>query len=98
MNKKLKKEWIKALRSGKYKQARGKLRVGRAYCCLGVLCKVGGIKIDKTGDRPVGVDSDFRKYQPIWELTDEYQCRELAVKNDRGDTFDKIADYIEANL
>jgi hypothetical protein len=36
---KLIQRWIKALRSGKYKQAHGVLRTGdNRYCCLGVLC------------------------------------------------------------
>lgn len=43
MNKRIKKLWIKALRSGKYKQTRGWLKEvdddGKdRYCCLGVLC------------------------------------------------------------
>lgn len=41
MNAKIKRAWIRALRSGKYKQGRGFLRQGRRpfkYCCLGVLC------------------------------------------------------------
>jgi hypothetical protein len=33
--------WVKALRSGKYKQGFGKLRdFDSTYCCLGVLCEV----------------------------------------------------------
>mgnify|MGYP001565590633 CR=1 FL=1 len=38
MNKKVKKLWVKALRSGKYKQGIGNLRCGDEFCCLGVLC------------------------------------------------------------
>ena len=39
MNKRVKTQWIKALRSGKYKQGRGSLRnLDNTYCCLGVLC------------------------------------------------------------
>ena len=53
MNARVKKSWLAALRSGKYKQARGALRelmeddddesgegepVVTGYCCLGVLC------------------------------------------------------------
>lgn len=36
----IKEDWIKALRSGKYKQGTGCLRKGNEYCCLGVLCEV----------------------------------------------------------
>lgn len=43
MKKEIAELWVKALRSGEYEQARGKLRVTRDsgdafYCCLGVLC------------------------------------------------------------
>lgn len=40
MNPKVKAAWLKALRSGKYRQARGSLNTSGAYCCLGVLCDV----------------------------------------------------------
>ena len=30
--------WVKALRSGEYKQTRGQLRNEDRYCCLGVAC------------------------------------------------------------
>ena len=43
MRKELKEKWLEALRSGKYKQGRGKLRsVDNEFCCLGVLCDVSG--------------------------------------------------------
>ncbi len=32
------KKWVKALLSGKYKQADGQLRDGDKFCCLGVAC------------------------------------------------------------
>lgn len=39
MNARIKKLWIKALRSGKYKQGKGELRpTPDTFCCLGVLC------------------------------------------------------------
>jgi hypothetical protein len=39
MNKRVKTKWLKALRSGKYKQGRGQLRTpDDRFCCLGVLC------------------------------------------------------------
>ncbi len=38
MNPTIKSKWIKALRSGKYKQGKGALRpTTNTYCCLGVL-------------------------------------------------------------
>lgn len=32
--------WLKALRSGEYKQVKGRLRTEEGYCCLGVACDV----------------------------------------------------------
>lgn len=34
------KKWVKALRSGKYKQGRNNLQGPRGFCCLGVLCEI----------------------------------------------------------
>lgn len=36
------KEWVAALRSGKYVQASGSLRKDDGYCCLGVACDLSG--------------------------------------------------------
>lgn len=38
MNPGVKKKWVAALRSGKYKQTIGNLKTSEGYCCLGVLC------------------------------------------------------------
>lgn len=44
MDKKLKKEWVKALRSGDYQQGKSRLctetKDGPKFCCLGVLCDI----------------------------------------------------------
>ncbi len=41
MNPEIKKEWVKALKSGKYKQGRRELKTKESeYCCLGVLCEL----------------------------------------------------------
>lgn len=41
MNPEIKKRWLEALRSGKFKQGRGQLRDSRdQLCCLGVLCEL----------------------------------------------------------
>lgn len=51
MNKKIKKLWVSALRSGKYKQGKHRLchggPQGVKYCCLGVLCDLA-VKNGKT--------------------------------------------------
>lgn len=38
MKKEIKEKWLKALRSGKYKQGQHYLKLGNNFCCLGVLC------------------------------------------------------------
>lgn len=35
---------VAALRSGKYKQNKGSLRRGDAFCCLGVYCDIKGVE------------------------------------------------------
>lgn len=37
------KDWLEALRSGKYVGCRGALRRNDAYCSLGVLCDISGL-------------------------------------------------------
>ena len=48
-------KWVKALRSGKYKQGRERLHKVDAsnhhkYCCLGVLCELAEVTKEKVGD------------------------------------------------
>ena len=31
--------WVNALESGSYRQAKGRLRKGNSYCCLGIACE-----------------------------------------------------------
>ena len=107
MDKKLKRKWVKALRSGQYDQATGKLCVnGTAFCCLGVLCDIQGAYWD---------EDEFRTWRPILPsgrvaekavlppraysagLTAE-QTDVLIEMNDEGESFKKIADWIETNL
>lgn len=38
MNSQIKQQWLTALRSGEYSQARWNLQSTEGYCCLGVLC------------------------------------------------------------
>lgn len=55
MNKTLKTKWVRALRSGRYKQGKEHLRIDAVgtqqerFCCLGVLCEVAGMRRGKVG-------------------------------------------------
>ena len=88
---KLKARWVKALRSGKYKQARSVLFNGQAYCCLGVLDVLLGVPKEKIEDND-GIAGGCQKVLP-------HKIREeLANMNDEGGRFTTIANYIEKNL
>src|ERR1051325_8479035 len=107
MNKKIKKLWINALRSGKYKQTRGKLRYDDTYCCLGVLCDLHR-KITKNKWKP---DNCPRHYEYFGEkgalpkkvyswakITDDNQQALIDLNDNLNATFKKIANYIEEKL
>jgi hypothetical protein len=100
----LKKLWIEALLSGKYKQGRSRLatptETGIHYCCLGVLCEVAGIpsQIHRgriTYDGEHAVISDARAAE--FGMTKDQRAR-LIDLNDTGSSFPAIADYIQAHL
>jgi hypothetical protein len=96
------KKWIAALRSGKYKQGRNKLRDKEdCYCCLGVLCDiVAPTKWTK-------IESDARWFNlGHWEFPSKEIMRKVGIKsrtrnilvsmNDYNKiSFDEIADYLE---
>lgn len=99
------KAWAKALLSGKYKQARNKLRTeSGAMCCLGVACEIsnlskwdGGGYLEEDSYLPVQVRdwlglSDRQGYFRNGDSTTK-----LTYLNDsRHLTFAEIADIIEA--
>lgn len=94
MDAELKSRWVKALRSGEYRQAHCMLRDATgAMCCLGVLCSIQG-----TPDAMLnGVMKSI--------VPDEYagglaraMSEALARMNDGGKSFPEIADYIEEHL
>lgn len=108
---KFKKLWVKALRSKKFDKTTGTLRRakkdGDGFCCLGVLCEItGGVTRshwfpDPEDPRLYGYAGTLGllpdKVQKLTFVDDDAQ-KTLAIKNDHGWSFDKIADWIEANL
>jgi hypothetical protein len=85
-SKTLKRKWVAALRSGKYKQGTFTFQCGDTFCCLGVLCAIAR--------RPSGwgfVSSCFKD-------GGDAVCDKLALMNDTGTSFKKIASYIERYL
>lgn len=93
MDKQKKDRWTAALRSGEFKQGRGRLRDGYGHhCCLGVLCVLEEVPLSDTGYSSTG-------YQPIYDLVGSRDhVSKLWRMNDDGRSFSKIADWIEKNV
>lgn len=61
MNKKIKKLWLEALRSRKYKQGDGYLKdKDGKFCCLGVLCDIYAEKMGLEWEMDDSFDSAYR--------------------------------------
>tara|TARA_R110000751_G_scaffold279698_1_gene382139 strand:- start:366 stop:710 length:345 start_codon:yes stop_codon:yes gene_type:complete len=113
MNNKIKKDWLKALRSGEYKQGQDYLcSVGNKFCCLGVLMDIEAdgdwelmdgdsawsFKVDGISDRDgASMHMPNRSFHTRIGLTTNH-ARSLADKNDAGYSFEEIADLIEEKL
>lgn len=108
----LKSRWLAALRSGEYKQGRGALRVGDKYCCLGVLCNLYDSSCwveseqAKSSEQPPLYVYMLDEHGDVAFLPDTVAIAaslfkvqaELTERNDNGETFAQIADFIEENL
>lgn len=100
MDAKIKREWIAALRSGKYKQAKGTLRRDGGFCCLGVLCDVMGAQ---WVDEDAIVNGELQNVYLSNNAADTAELKDgeqekLWTMNDDGKPFSEIADYIEREL
>jgi hypothetical protein len=108
-----KKTWIAALRSTAYVQAQGKLYAGSTpegqhkMCCLGVAEHLCGTQIEDFGnegmpqmlDEPKSPINVLRQDVPdSWPVKYSTVALYLAQMNDRGKTFEEIAQFIEENL
>lgn len=101
MTPELKARWVKALRSGRYKQAKsyaGFLVNGKEHnCCLGVLARIARCATFNGVDRKVprlnnanGTPLPLAVLNPSMQLT-------LAEMNDSPQSFAFIADFIEGS-
>lgn len=105
MNKDIKLEWVKRLRSGTYAQGRNHLAVvdslgTKSYCCLGVLCEIAvehkliNTQVSITGGIMFGCTTTMpsaavRQWAGL-------EVDELAAMNDvQQANFDVIANFIE---
>lgn len=103
MRKVTKKEWVDALRSGQYKQGKHFLNVNGTFCCLGVLADLTGcgwedrMAVTESGDESSVLLSDHFDQYLDFQLSTTTQDH-LANRNDHGESFSQIADYIEEHL
>lgn len=99
MDKRIKKKWVTALRSGKYKQGRGQLydRATGKYCVLGVLAKQLKLPVGR------GVTAGpTQTYDALDEILGYRVVNWLVARNDgrgtRPKSFKWLANCIEKNL
>lgn len=99
MKKNIAMKWVKALRSGKYKQGRKALRniVNDSYCCLGVLCDISKQHewiltegLFAYGYYTTVLDDDVLEWSGMRDAVGEHrgvsgQGRSLVGYNDEGD-------------
>lgn len=112
MHEPIAKQWIAALRSGKYAQATGALRTSDGFCCLGVLCDLNGVKwtldegdgsfiaLGATEILPLSIQewAGLNSNSGIIPFREVAgRDHELSALNDNGKTFSEIADIIEAH-
>lgn len=98
----IKRDWIEALRSGKYKQGTGRLHgADGSFCCLGVLCHVA-LYGDWTFSYKLNCWTIINKYGTLpRNLVDQIGVMaqdKLIRMNDSNVTFREIADWIEENI
>lgn len=109
MDKELKQKWVSALRSGKYKQTTETLNdCGGGFCCLGVLLDVSGAgewndssfilgEYDGTHRHTLDGDLGFRGRE-LFSIPEPDEANLIVMNDEKGCTFEEIADYIEAKL
>jgi hypothetical protein len=100
MKKEIADKWVEALRSGHYKQTRGRLRDTQGYCCLGVLCEISGLSKFNEENKYLGKDEILPELVRGWSgmisKDGTYTSNDsLAGDNDDGMVFSEIADTIE---
>jgi hypothetical protein len=109
MKKAIADKWVKALRSGDYKQSTGRLRSSDdKFCCLGVLCNIHA----QTYPKHAAAQEDSSLYDGCSAYPPESvlnwaglknnegnfgEINSLAEMNDQGASFREISDIIENN-
>jgi hypothetical protein len=101
MNKKVKTKWLEALRSGKYKQGKARLKREGKYCCLGVLCDISNLRTwvsVEDGDLYAGCSMLAHYEVSAWAELPEAQQYILASINDSSIDYTDSIKYIQEVL
>lgn len=106
MDSELKTRWIKALESGKYKKGTHYLCENDNYCCLGVLADIENLfdnfSIENEKKSIKGhlslLPQDIANYYGLGPKNGSTFQLDLAMINDRTDTFDEVIEYIKETL
>jgi hypothetical protein len=106
MNPKVKARWLRALRSGKFKQCRGVLRQGDTFCCLGVLMELAKrskviqdyIHTHGTLSSEVVVWAGLKNRDPLISPSGSATKYNDGIGDELPRSFEEIADLIEKNL
>jgi hypothetical protein len=106
MREEIKNIWIKALKSGEYKQTTENLKRGSNYCCLGVLCDIVKDEVNGEWDGDIFTQGPLSEHVSLMPPQEVYSfvglnrndASDLARKNDSGESFESIADWVRDNL
>lgn len=114
MNSEVKTEWLAALRDGTRPQGKRYLIADGKYCCLGVLCELAAehgvvdAVVSVYGDRTAttfdgqesSIPGSVQQWAgiPAFGNSRLYDTNSLAYRNDEGESFESIADWVEENL
>lgn len=103
MDEELKEKWLKALRSGDYKQGRNALKtVTNRFCCLGVLADI----VNPKGWQKDGLEPNkyswarpkSTSFLPLNLISTDIQVQLVNMNDSDGKSFTSIADWIEKNV
>ena len=103
----VKQKWVKALRSGKYKQTQENLYKNDKFCCLGVLameCGRKNLELDDITDEPE-LHSAFVNNKIMDTMNslipssnEKVQNYLIGLNDENRHSFKKIANWIDKNL
>jgi len=87
--KKMKKDWLDALKSGDFTPCTGNLIRNEKHCCLGVLCEVvDEFSIHKASGNSVMFKGESENYGPMSDIIGGDNIDELWKENDRSVSHD----------